>query len=66
MEKNQEKANISFWIDGNVTDFVSKYLKGYEVEEDEDNRVNVFNLEVDVGNYLKNKKEVKDYMIELI
>jgi hypothetical protein len=39
-------------------------LRGYEIEEDEDNRVNVFDLEVVFGNHLKNKKEVKDYMID--
>ena len=63
---NPEKANISFWVkDGiNAVDFISKYLVGYEIEEDEDNRVNVFDLEIVFGNHLNKKKEVNDYMID--
>jgi hypothetical protein len=66
VNQNKEKANISFWIDDkiNAENFISKYFKGYEIEEDENNRVNIFDLEIVFADYFKNKKEVKDYLIE--
>ena len=62
VNENNEKATFSFWVkDGiNAENFISKYLKGYEIEEDEDNRVNVFDLEIVFGKFLSNKSQVKD------
>ena len=66
LNNNTERGDASFYLaDSMDAEFFESAFEGYETEDDEGDRVNVWDLELPLTEYIgKIKKSVKDYHID--